>query len=172
MSVFFHACDSSTGKMTNISRTFTNISRTFTNISRTFTNISRTFTNISRTFYQHLSDQERSESSGSTARIWPVTLGLGRTRTRVALISCSKKRTIAKRELIEIPAMTQSEKTHIYDLRLIHDFDGIVLYSPFYYGYYTSFNGHSNFDQSQSEKTGQKTEKSSYQYNLPLGSVS
>ena len=97
------------------------------------------------------------------------TLGPGRARTRVALISCSKKRTIAKRELIEIPAMTQSEKTHIYDLRLIHDFDGIVLYSPFYYGYYTSFNGHSNFDQSQSEKTGQK---SSYQYNLPLGSVS
>ena len=103
------------------------------------------------------------------ARIWPETLGPGRARTRVALISCSKKRTIAKRELIEIPAMTQSEKTHIYDLRLIHDFDGIVLYSPFYYGYYTSFNGHSNFDQSQSEKTGQK---SSYQYNLPLGSVS
>ena len=65
--------------------------------------------------------------------------------------------------------MTQSEKTHIYDLRLIHDFDGIVLYSPFYYGYYTSFNGQSNSEESTSEKT---THKSSYQYNLPLGSVS
>ena len=82
---------------------------------------------------------------------------------------CSYQRTIAKRELIEIPAMTQSEKTHIYDLRLIHDFDGIVLYSPFYYGYYTSFNGKSNFEESTSDKT---THKSSYQYNLPLGSVS
>ena len=65
--------------------------------------------------------------------------------------------------------MTQSEKTHIYDLRLIHDFDGIVLYSPFYYGYYTSFNGKSNFEESTSDKT---THKSSYQYNLPLGLVS
>ena len=66
--------------------------------------------------------------------------------------------------------MTQSEKTHIYDLRLIHDFDGIVLYSPFYYGYYTSFvDEKSNPEESTNDKT---THKSSYQYNLPLGLVS
>ena len=66
--------------------------------------------------------------------------------------------------------MTQSEKTHIYDLRLIHDFDGIVLYSPFYYGYYTSFvDEKSNPEESTNDKT---THKSSYQYNLPLGCVS
>ena len=47
------------------------------------------------------------------------------------------QRTIAKKNFIEIPS--NIDQTVIYDLRLIHDFGGIVKFSPFYYGYYTSF---------------------------------
>ena len=59
-------------------------------------------------------------------------------------------RTIAKDKLINIPQHVDEDK--MYELRLIHDFDGFIKYSPFYFGYYTSF--------------GVTTP--AYKYNLPL----
>ena len=65
------------------------------------------------------------------------------------------QRTAGNKKLIEVPP--EIDRTSIYDLRLIHDFGGIVLFSPFYYGYYTSFVS----DQSSADF-------STRQYNLPL----
>ena len=65
------------------------------------------------------------------------------------------QRCAGKKKLIEVPP--EVDKTSIYDLRLVHDFGGIVRYSPFYYGYYTSF---------VSNQTSE--DYSNKQYNLPL----
>lgn len=58
-------------------------------------------------------------------------------------------RTIGKQKIIEIPEHIDEDK--MYELRLIHDFDGFIKYSPFYFGYYKSFGT-----------------TPTYKYNLPL----
>lgn len=45
---------------------------------------------------------------------------------------------ILYQDIIDIPDHI-NEKDKLYDLRLIHDFDGFIKYSPFYFGYYSSF---------------------------------